>query len=165
MGDQSSYLSRISQFKFVEKKLSCGEFWSFYKEFEQFMEFYQSLCRFCSKSMWRKKWQIWGLGSIQQDSKEQQFSSGHLPKEWNNQFWENCVARIKRCNHSVCSIRTLHLICPNCFVTGGDSRVCICYNMECSFQLIFVQNSKWKLFFFKMEGANAKCKVQSAKKN
>ena len=54
MGDQSSYLSRISQFIFVEKKLSCGEFWSFYKEFEQFMEFYQSLCRFCAKSMWRK---------------------------------------------------------------------------------------------------------------
>ena len=55
------------------KKLSCGEIWSFYKEFEQFMEFYQSLCRFCSKSMWRKicvekicvekKWQIWGLTS------------------------------------------------------------------------------------------------------
>ena len=41
------------------------------KKFEQFMEFYQSLCRFCSKSLWRKicvakisvekKWQIWGL--------------------------------------------------------------------------------------------------------
>ena len=29
------------------EKLSCGEIWSFYKEFEQFMEFYQSLCRFC----------------------------------------------------------------------------------------------------------------------
>ena len=36
------------------KKMSCGEIWPFYKEFEQFMEFYQSLCRFCSKSMWRK---------------------------------------------------------------------------------------------------------------
>ena len=95
-----------------------------------------------------------------QNSKEQQFSSGHLPKEWNNQFWENCVARIKRRNHSVCSIRTLHLICPNCFVTGGDSRVCICYNMECSFQLIFVQNSKCKLFF-----QNGRCqwKMQKSK--
>ena len=45
---------------------------SFLYEFEQFMKFYRSLCRFCSKSMWRKicaekicvekKWQIWGLG-------------------------------------------------------------------------------------------------------
>ena len=62
---QSSYLSRISQIIFVEKPLSCGEIWSSYKEFEQFVEFYQSLCRFCSKSMLRKiyvekKWQIWG---------------------------------------------------------------------------------------------------------
>ena len=58
---QSSYLSRII---FVEKKLLCGEIWSFYKEFEQFMEFYQSLCRFfpnlygeksaCRKSVRRK---------------------------------------------------------------------------------------------------------------
>ena len=48
---QSSYLSRII---FVEKKLSCGEIWSFYKEFVQLMEFYQSFCRFCSKSIWRK---------------------------------------------------------------------------------------------------------------
>ena len=31
-----------------------GGIWPFYKEFEQFMEFYQSLCRFCSKSMLRK---------------------------------------------------------------------------------------------------------------
>ena len=38
----------------MEKKLSCGEISAFYTEFEQFMEFYQSLCRFCSKSMWRK---------------------------------------------------------------------------------------------------------------
>ena len=35
------------------------------KKFEQFMEFYQSLCRFCSKSVWRKicvekKWQLRG---------------------------------------------------------------------------------------------------------
>ena len=71
---QTWYLSRISRIIFVEKKLSCGEIWSFYKEFEQFMEFYQSLCRFCSKSMWRKicvekicvekKRQIWGLLGI-----------------------------------------------------------------------------------------------------
>ena len=33
------------------EKLSHGEIWSFYEEFEQFVEFYQSLCRFCSKSM------------------------------------------------------------------------------------------------------------------
>ena len=51
--------------------MSYGEISAFYTEFEQFMEFYRSLCRFCSKSMWRKicpekicvdkKWQIWGL--------------------------------------------------------------------------------------------------------
>ena len=68
---QSSYLSQILRIIFVEKKLSCGEISAFYTEFEQFMEFYRSLCRFCSKSMWRKicaekifveiKWQIWGL--------------------------------------------------------------------------------------------------------
>ena len=51
---QSSYLSRISQIIFVEKKLSCGEMSAFHTECEQFMEFYRSLCRFCSKSMWRK---------------------------------------------------------------------------------------------------------------
>ena len=38
----------------MEKKLSCGEISAFYIEFEQFMEFYRSLCRFYSKSMWRK---------------------------------------------------------------------------------------------------------------
>ena len=48
---QSSYLSQISPNIFVEKKLSCGEISAFYTEFEQFMEFYRSLCRFCSKSM------------------------------------------------------------------------------------------------------------------
>ena len=36
------------------KTMPFGEIWSFYKEFVQFMEFYQSLCHFCSKSMWRK---------------------------------------------------------------------------------------------------------------
>ena len=71
---QSSYLSRISRIIFVEKKLSCGEISAFYTEFEQFMEFYQSFCRFCSKSMWRKicvekicaekKWRRWGLGTL-----------------------------------------------------------------------------------------------------
>ena len=69
--NQSSYLPRISRIIFMEKKLSCGEISAFYTEFEQFMEFYRSLCRFCSKSMWRKicaekisvekTWQIWGL--------------------------------------------------------------------------------------------------------
>ena len=63
---QSSYLSQISQIIFVEKNLSCGEISDFCKEFEQFMEFYRNLCRFCSKFVWRKicvekEWQIWGL--------------------------------------------------------------------------------------------------------
>ena len=34
--------------------MSCAEILAFYTEFEQFMEFYWSLCRFCSKSMWKK---------------------------------------------------------------------------------------------------------------
>jgi len=38
----------------VEKNLSCGEISDFCKEFEQFVEFYQNLCRFCSKFVWRK---------------------------------------------------------------------------------------------------------------
>ena len=38
----------------VEKNLSCGEISDFCKEFEQFMEFYRNLCRFCSKFVWRK---------------------------------------------------------------------------------------------------------------
>ena len=52
--NQTSYLSRISRIIFVEKKLSCGEISAFYTEFEQFMEFYRSLCCFCSKSVQRK---------------------------------------------------------------------------------------------------------------
>ena len=69
--EQTSYLSQISQIISVEKNLSCGEISDFCKEFEQFMEFYRNLCRFCSKFVWRKicvekicvekKWQIWGL--------------------------------------------------------------------------------------------------------
>ena len=57
--------------------MSCGEISAFYTEFEQFMEFYWSLCCFCSQSMWRKicgekicvekKWQIWGLGTRKGD--------------------------------------------------------------------------------------------------
>ena len=43
---QSSYLSRISRIISVEKNLSCGEISDFCKEFEQFMEFYQNLCRY-----------------------------------------------------------------------------------------------------------------------
>ena len=39
---------------FVEKNMSCGEISDFCKEFEQFMEFYGNLCRFCSKFVWRK---------------------------------------------------------------------------------------------------------------
>ena len=68
---QSSYLSRISRIISVEKNMSRGEISVFYTEIEQFMEFYRSLCLFCSKSTWRKicaekicvekKWQIWGL--------------------------------------------------------------------------------------------------------
>ena len=68
---QSSYLSRISRFISVEKKLSCGEISAFYTEFEQFMEFYRSLCCFllqiyvgkicAEKISVEKKWQIWGL--------------------------------------------------------------------------------------------------------
>ena len=71
---QTSYLSRISRIISVEKNLSCGEISDFCKEFEQFMEFYRNLCRFCSKFVWRKicvekisvekKWQIWGLCKI-----------------------------------------------------------------------------------------------------
>ena len=34
--------------------MSRGEMSAFYTEFEQFKEFYRSLCRFCSTSMWRK---------------------------------------------------------------------------------------------------------------
>ena len=77
-----SYLSRISQIIFVETKLSCGEIWSFYKDFEQFVEFYQSFCRFCSQFLWRKicvekvcvekKWQKRGLvldGALEPDQK------------------------------------------------------------------------------------------------
>ena len=51
---QTSYLSQISQIISVEKNLSCGEISDFCKEFEQFMEFYRNLCRFCSKFVWRK---------------------------------------------------------------------------------------------------------------
>ena len=51
---QSSYLSRISRVISVEKNLSSGEISDFCKEFEQFMEFYRNLCRFCSKFVWRK---------------------------------------------------------------------------------------------------------------
>ena len=48
---QTSYLSQIIS---VEKNLSCGEISDYCKEFEQFMEFYRNLCRFCSKFVWRK---------------------------------------------------------------------------------------------------------------
>ena len=51
---QTSFLSQISQIISVEKNLSCGEISDFCKEFEQFMEFYRNLCRFCSKFVWRK---------------------------------------------------------------------------------------------------------------
>ena len=51
---QTSCLSQISQIISVEKNLSCGEISDFCKEFEQFMEFYRNLCRFCSKFVWRK---------------------------------------------------------------------------------------------------------------
>ena len=50
----------------MEKILSCGEISDFCKEFEQFMEFYRNLCRFCSKFVWRKicvekndKYEVW----------------------------------------------------------------------------------------------------------
>ena len=33
------------------ENLSCGEIADFCKEFEQFIEFYRNLCRFCSKSV------------------------------------------------------------------------------------------------------------------
>ena len=36
------------------EKLSCGEISAFFTEFEKIMEFYRSLCCFCSKSMWRQ---------------------------------------------------------------------------------------------------------------
>ena len=63
---QSSNLSQISQIISVEKNLSCGEISDFCKEFEQLWSFIESLCRFCSKFVWRqicveKKRQIWGL--------------------------------------------------------------------------------------------------------
>ena len=60
---QSSYMSRISQIMSVEKNLIRGEISDFCKEFEQSMEFYRNLRRFCFKFLWRKisvekKWQI-----------------------------------------------------------------------------------------------------------
>ena len=69
---QSSYLSQISQIIFVEKKLSSGEISAFDTEFEQFMEFYQCLCRCFSsnlcgeksvqrKSVWRKMTNMWSV--------------------------------------------------------------------------------------------------------
>ena len=51
---QTSYLSQISQILSVEKNLPCGEDSDFSKEFEQSMDFYRNLCRFCSKFVWRK---------------------------------------------------------------------------------------------------------------
>ena len=51
---QTSYLSQMSQIISVEKNLSCGKIPDFCKEFEQFIEFYQNLCCFCSKFVWRK---------------------------------------------------------------------------------------------------------------
>ena len=54
---QTSYLSQISQVIFVEKNLSGGEISDFCKEFEQFVEYYQNLCRFYSKFVWRKS--VW----------------------------------------------------------------------------------------------------------
>ena len=53
---QSSYLTEISQIISVGKNLSCGEISDFSKEFEQFMEFYRNLCRFCSKFVRRKNY-------------------------------------------------------------------------------------------------------------
>ena len=48
-------MSQISQIICVKKNLSCGEISDFCKEFEQFMEFYQNLCRLRGeKSVWRK---------------------------------------------------------------------------------------------------------------
>ena len=51
---QTSYLSHTSQIIPVEKNLSCGEISDFCKEFEQFMEFYRNLSRFCFKFVRRK---------------------------------------------------------------------------------------------------------------
>ena len=51
---QTSYLSQISQILSVEKNLPYGEDSDFSKEFEQSMDFYRNLCRFCSKFVWRK---------------------------------------------------------------------------------------------------------------
>ena len=51
---QNEEKNAISQIIFVEKNLSCEEISDFCKEFEQFMEYYQNSCRFCSKFVWRK---------------------------------------------------------------------------------------------------------------
>ena len=58
---QTSYLSHISQIYPTIRGEICHV-----EKFEQFMEFYQILRRFCSKFVWRKicvekKWQTWGL--------------------------------------------------------------------------------------------------------
>ena len=42
---------------FVEKNMSIGEISDFCKEFEHFLEFYQNLCRLCSKFVWRRS--VW----------------------------------------------------------------------------------------------------------
>ena len=49
--------SSISQIIFVGKDLLCGEISDFCEEFEQFMEFYRQICRFCSKFAWGKS--VW----------------------------------------------------------------------------------------------------------
>ena len=61
-------MSQISQITSAAKNLSCAEISDFCKEFEQFMEFYRNLCRFCSKFVWRKslwrkndKYEVWLL--------------------------------------------------------------------------------------------------------
>ena len=48
------------------EKSVIGEILDFCKEFEQLMEFYRNLCRFCSKFVWRKsvwrkndKYEVW----------------------------------------------------------------------------------------------------------
>ena len=69
---QSSYLSQISRIIFVEKKLSCGEIWSFFLKnlnnlwsiIKVYAVFVPNLCGEKSawrKSVWRKndKYEVW----------------------------------------------------------------------------------------------------------
>ena len=136
--------SQISRMIFVENKLSCGETSPVHTDFEQFMEFYRSLCRFCSKSMWRKicaekisvekKWQIWGL----QGWRASEQSSGVMLRAfgrptkiiWKSESFQLCrlikkswFCRIKSCHQTVC------LICHLSERCSKNNGICVSHVM------------------------------------